>query len=286
MKLVSYNIQFGIGLDGNFDLERIAASLAGADVVALQEVTRGFDRNGYADVAGDMAALFPDFYWVFGAPCDTFVDASITGGRRVERRFQFGNMILSRWPILATRTLLLPRSRTYDKLNLQRGASEAVIDAPGGALRVYSVHLDHVSPDERLHQIRHLKERVLAFTREGGGVTGAAEFGLADPPLPDEFLIMGDFNMQPESPEYIEMTGRADAYYGRAARFEHPIDALDRCGGRDGESYSWMDPRDHARRMHLDYCFISAGLAPRLKDVRIDNDALGSDHFPLWVEID
>lgn len=286
MKFVSYNIQFGIGLDGKFDLERIAASLAGADVIALQEVTRGFDRNDFADVVEGMARLFPDYFWVFGAPCDIFLDAAIKDGRRIERRFQFGNMILSRWPILSTRTLLLPRSRTYGKLNLQRGATEAVIDVPGGPLRVYSVHLDHVSPDERIAQIRHLKERALGFTREGGSVTGAQELGFVDPPLPEEFLLMGDFNMQPESPEYIEMTGIKDAYYGRVPRLEYPLDALERCDRLEPTSYSWMDPRDHAQRMHLDYCFLSAGLAPRLKNAFIDNDALGSDHFPLWVDID
>ena len=286
MKFVGYNIQFGIGLDGKFDLARIAASLAGADVIALQEVSRGFHRNGFADVVEGMAQLFPDHYWVFGAPCDVFLDAAIVEARQVERRFQFGNMILSRWPILATRTLLLPRSRTYGKLNLQRGATEAVIDTPGGPLRVYSVHLDHVSPDERIDQIRYLKERVLAFTREGGSVTGAHEFGFADPPLPEDFVLLGDFNMQPESPEYIAMTGIRDAYYGRTPRLEFPLDALDRAGRLDASSYSWMDPRDHARRMHLDYGFVSAGLAHRLKDGFVDTDASGSDHFPLWVEIE
>ncbi|MGO8484838.1 hypothetical protein AB9F39_37225, partial [Rhizobium leguminosarum] len=33
--------------------------------------------------------------------------------------------------IVSTRTLLLPRSRTIGNINLQRGATEAVIAAPG-----------------------------------------------------------------------------------------------------------------------------------------------------------
>ena len=38
MKLVSYNIQYGFGADGRYDLERIAEVVAGADIIALQEV--------------------------------------------------------------------------------------------------------------------------------------------------------------------------------------------------------------------------------------------------------
>ena len=38
--------------------------------------------------------------------------------------------------------------------------------------------------------------------------------------------------------------------------------------------------------MRLDYAFVSAGLADRIRDARIDNEAVGSDHQPVWVEID
>ncbi len=33
--------------------------------------------------------------------------------------------------------------------------------------------------------------------------------------------------------------------------------------------------------MHLDYCFLSAGLVSRLTDAWIDYDAKGSDHLPV-----
>jgi endonuclease/exonuclease/phosphatase family metal-dependent hydrolase len=117
-------------------------------------------------------------------------------------------MVLSRYPIAAVRNLLLPRSRTFDKLNLQRGALEAVIDAPGGALRVYSVHLDHVSPNERIAQIAYLKARANGFLDEGGALTGAIEFAVPDPALPVDYLLMGDFNMEPEGLEYVEMVAQ------------------------------------------------------------------------------
>ncbi|MBB3391424.1 endonuclease/exonuclease/phosphatase family metal-dependent hydrolase [Rhizobium sp. BK275] len=286
MIFASYNIQYGFGLDGRYDPERIAKSLEGADVIALQEVTRGFVRNDYADMPAAIAALFPDHFWVYGPACDMHAvapEGQVSPLRGT--RFQFGNMVLSRWPILSTRTLLLPRSRTVEKINLQRGATETVIAAPGGAMRVYSVHLDHVSADERIAQLHHLTDRINAFVQEGASLSGAHEFELSEPPLPDDYVIMGDFNMEPESPEYCAFAGSVDRFYGRTARIGTPIDAFAELGAYKPGSYSWMDPKDHGKRMHLDYCFVSCGLKDRLKSAVIDTDSLGSDHFPLRVEI-
>ena len=284
MKFVSYNIQYGFGQDGRFDPDRIAGSIRGADVIALQEVTRGYSRNDYADLVETFSAQFPDYFMAFGPACDVLVDHSVVEGRMRERRFQFGNMVLSRYPIRSSRNLLLPRNRTFDKLNLQRGALEVVIDAPHGALRVYSVHLDHVSPDERVAQIAYLKERVFGYLSEGGALTGAIEFAVTDPPLPEDFMIMGDFNMEPESPEYIAMVGRKDAYYGRAPRAGFPVDAEAHLKSRPADSYSWIS-EDGSRRMHLDYCFVSGGLVGRLRSCHVDRFAVGSDRFPVWVEL-
>ncbi|KQV73032.1 endonuclease/exonuclease/phosphatase family protein [Rhizobium sp. Root1220] len=285
MKFASYNIQYGFGLDGIYDLDRIAASVEDADIIALQEVTRGFARNDYADMVADLAAHFTDHFWVYGPACDLHVEASSDGWPPRGTRFQFGNMVLSRWPILSTRTLLLPRSRTISKLNLQRGATEAVIDTPGGALRVYTVHLDHVSADERSQQLAYLRDRINAFLPEGGSVTGAIEFDISDPPLPEDYVVMGDFNMTPESPEYCRFAGSKDGFYGRTTRIGTPVDALAALKAYEPGSYSWMDPKDHGKRMHLDYCFVSGGLEGRLKSADIDTNSIGSDHFPLWVEI-
>ncbi|MEX2693978.1 endonuclease/exonuclease/phosphatase family protein [Rhizobium mongolense] len=285
MKFASYNIQYGFGLDGIYDLGRIADNLDGADIIALQEVTRGFSRNDFSDMAADLAAFFPNHFWVYGPACDLHVDAGDEGFPPRGTRFQFGNMILSRWPILSARTLLLPRSRTVSKINLQRGASEAVIDTPEGAFRVYSVHLDHVSPDERIRQLAYLNERINAFPFEGGCVTGASEFEIADLPLPEDYVILGDFNMVPESPEYCSFAGTRDGYYGRVPRIGTPVDALAALEGYAPASYSWVDPKNHGKRMHLDYCFVSCGLHGRLKSAHVDTASVGSDHFPVWVEI-
>lgn len=286
MKLVSYNIQYGIGLDGRFDLDRIAETVRSADIIALQEVTRNFARNGGADMVAGLQDRLPEHFAVYGAGMDVDMGSAVENGRAVNRRLQFGNMVLSRFPIVSSRNLLLPRSRTYDTLNLQRSALEALVTTPGGALRVYSVHLDHVSSDERLAQIRELKARALGYPLEGGAVSGAVEFAFAEPPCPEDFVLMGDFNMEPESIEYRAMVGATDTDFGRKRRATHPLDAEALFGSRPADAYSWMDMQDNGRRKHLDYCFVSASLAPRVKACRTDTEAAGSDHFPVWLDLD
>jgi endonuclease/exonuclease/phosphatase family metal-dependent hydrolase len=45
MKIVTYNIQFGLGKDARFDLQRVADEVSDADIIALQEVERVFTPN-------------------------------------------------------------------------------------------------------------------------------------------------------------------------------------------------------------------------------------------------
>ncbi|MEL6922337.1 MAG: endonuclease/exonuclease/phosphatase family protein, partial [Pseudomonadota bacterium] len=150
MRIVTYNIQYGIGLDGKYDVRRICDTVCDADIICLQEVTRGFIRNGGADMVAEVEAQLPTHFSSFHAAMDIDMMSGLVEGRAVNRRFQFGNMVLSRWPITASRGHLLPRHARADKLNLQRGALEALITTPDGPIRVYSVHLDHISAEERL----------------------------------------------------------------------------------------------------------------------------------------
>ena len=68
MKLVSYNIQYGFGSDGRYDLERIARIVDGADVVGLQEVERFWKRSGLDDQPAILAELLPRYHQVYGPP--------------------------------------------------------------------------------------------------------------------------------------------------------------------------------------------------------------------------
>jgi endonuclease/exonuclease/phosphatase family metal-dependent hydrolase len=286
MKLVTYNIQYGIGRDGKFDLERIAASLEGADIIALQEVTRNLPRNGGVDLVAGLTSLLPDYFYIFGPAMDVDFGSRDANGKPANQRLQFGNMVLSRWPIVASRNLLLPRTRRFNRLNLQRSALEALITAPSGPIRVYSVHLDHLNLEERATQIRYLKERVYAYAMEGGAASGVSEFGFPELPSPEEFVLLGDFNMDRTSPEYIVMAGEADYAEGRQIVAHHPVDAFSLAGGVPDGAVSWMDDDKPEKNRLIDFAFVHATLATRVKRTWIDDEAKGSDHLPVWLELD
>ena len=74
MKIVTYNIQFGFGKDERFDLERVAGEVEGADVIALQEVERYWQRSGNVEQPAQLARILHKYYWANGPYFD--VDAS------------------------------------------------------------------------------------------------------------------------------------------------------------------------------------------------------------------
>ncbi len=176
MKLVGYNIQYSRGRDGRYDLARVACAVDGADIIALQEVERFWPRSGMADQPAELSALLPGYYWVYGPGFD--MDASTARGGVVEnRRRQFGNMLLARWPIVSSRLNVLPKMRTTDHFNMDMSALKGVIATESGPLRVWSIHLSSISSRERLLQIdypRDLHVRAPARPRSAATKAGRA----------------------------------------------------------------------------------------------------------------
>jgi endonuclease/exonuclease/phosphatase family metal-dependent hydrolase len=261
-------------------------------VIALQEVTRNNPKNGGRDMVAELRAQLPDYFAVYGSNFEADIGGYMKDGRATEIFFQFGNMILSKAPIRASRNFLLPRCRSYDRLNLQRGALEALIDTPLGLVRFYSTHLDHRNPDERMAQLRFLKERIFNYPLEGGVLTGTVEIGFQELPHGEAFVLMGDFNMLAGSSEYAELAGRPDHEFGVPLVATHAVDAAERLAGAggagDAELTSWVDPKrpgDTSRHKRIDYVFTSASLAQSLKRLWVDRQAVGSDHLPVWLEL-
>lgn len=286
MKFATYNIQYSKGKDGRFELERIADAVRVADVICLQEVVRNVDRVPDPDQPARLAELLPTHHWVYGPGVDLDASAVAADGTVDNRRRQFGNMLLSRWPILSSRLLLLPRVRTYDRTAGQRGALEAIIAAPAGPLRVYSVHLDHLNSRTRRDEIRHLLPLLFAVHHDGASVTGPDWFGGEEIVAPADFVVMGDFNLTPDSAEYVELVGEADYYYGRTLAGDRLADTWVLTGHDPGDGVTWYDEtKDFESGLRLDYCFVTAGLAGRVTSAKIDGDAVGSDHQPTWFEL-
>ncbi len=286
MKCVTYNVHFGVGMDGKYDLDRIVSAVRGADVIALQEVSRNNPQNGGVDMVAELGDLLPEYFTVFGSPYQVNFGSHMADGKAASVYFEFGNMVLSKTPIISSRNLLLPRIRTYDIINLQRGALEAMVETPLGAVRFYSVHLDHVSERERLAQIAFLKERVLSYQREGGAVTGLSSMGFPEPPHPEHAVLMGDFNLLPESPDYVALCGRVDGQFGRQRCADDFCDVSIPQGMSAEDSHTWFDPEGKQDSKRIDYCLVTASLAERAGNARVDTASEGSDHRPVWIGIE
>lgn len=279
MKFVTYNIQFGVGRDARLDLERIARTVGDADVIALQEVTRAWPSSANGDQPRRLAELLDGFHWVYAPSVDVpHPDASSDAATRGERQ-QFGNMLLSRTPILASRAHSLPRLETLD---IPRVALEGVIDTPAsGLLRVYSVHLAYKEFDERAAQVQAITELHASAWGSESHITPRPELPPVDvPSIPRNALVMGDFNMERSESAYDVITSTAGDYCFCdvwVAAGNDPSTGITMPANPDTET--WKDES-------LDYGFISTTIADRVRSARIDDDADGSDHQPVWFEID
>ena len=305
MKIVTYNIRYGLGLDNQFDLKRIADSVRGADIIGLQEVERYWRRSGMIDQTEEIGKLLPDYYWSYSPAFDVDASERLEDNRILNRRRQFGTMLLSKWPILSARSLIFPQHGTVDLFNMATGALEGIVVSPIGAMQIYSIHLSSISTRERLQQIDTLLANHDQMRRAGGVWTVADEFsdpseasnyiscdwsnGESPPPVPEHTLIMGDFNSIEESAEYIRFAGDIDPIYGRGMHLGDLVDTWSVARDPIGKPETWWpDPPDRlpGYPLRLDYCFVSNRLSRRIAKAWVDVDTTGSDHKPYWVEID
>lgn len=134
VRVLSYNIHHAEGVDRKLDVERIARVIRSVspDIVALQEVDRRVKRTSSVDQPAELARL-TEMHVVFGGNID------LQGG-------QYGNALLSRYPILRHKNHLLPNIGESE----QRGVLEAEVRHPDwpDPLLVYATHLDY-RPDNR-----------------------------------------------------------------------------------------------------------------------------------------
>jgi endonuclease/exonuclease/phosphatase family metal-dependent hydrolase len=294
MKIVTYNIQFGSGKDGRIDLGRIAQTVDGADVIALQEVDRHWRRSGMTDQPAELAALLDDYHWVYGPSFDVDASSRDAGGSLTNRRRQFGTMLLSKTPILSSRLFFLPKSATVGRHNMQTGVLEGVIEANGRALRFYSLHLTAYWRRDRLLQIGVLLDMVRRAPIEGGAWTGKhvhrywLENDERAPPMPEDAILLGDFNLNPKNPEYDLLAGPSDGQGGRFLYQEGLVDAWVAAGHQEGDGVTLpANPGAGPPTAHrVDYAFVTASLAGRVRSTEMDMAAQGSDHQPFWIDID
>jgi endonuclease/exonuclease/phosphatase family metal-dependent hydrolase len=155
IRLATFNIRFAEEIDRAIDLLRTDPPLRRADLLFLQEM----DEEGTRRIASALAMNY------------VYYPAAV----HPKHDRDFGNAILSRWPLLQDRKIILPhlgRTRKSERI-----AVAATIRVGGRSVRLYCVHLAtpfEVGPEGRREQLR-------AVLRDAAGST-------------DPVIIAGDLN--------------------------------------------------------------------------------------------
>jgi endonuclease/exonuclease/phosphatase family metal-dependent hydrolase len=283
MEIISYNIQFGRGLDGRFDLGRICESVKGADIICLQEVEAGWQRSNEIDQAQAISELLPGYYTVYGSSFDVDNSYKTDDGKVVNRRRQHGVQVLSRWPILSSRCFSLPKIHYADKFNMQMGFLEAVIDCDPETFRIYNLHAGYLRAEERRLQFEHFIDVYLHSPQQQGAWSGKPDIDDDDwsnnqetPVMPQSAIVCGDFNCPPGSPEYqyiVESSDLSDCWFV----CDRPnLNTSTRRHGKTGDI-------DISGK--IDHIFVSDDLVDRVQEVKIDDAAEGSDHKPVSLKL-
>jgi len=161
IRVMDYNVHNGFNTAGRLDMEALASIIedSEADVVGLQEISRGWLIWGGMDMLTWLSQRL-DMPYISGPTSDA----------------QWGNAILSRYPILSAETFPLPS----DNAPLLRGYIVVQIDAGSGNLTLIDTHFSHRAKD---YAIRETQASELASAWNGTPST----------------VIVGDMNAVPDS---------------------------------------------------------------------------------------
>jgi endonuclease/exonuclease/phosphatase family metal-dependent hydrolase len=282
LTLITWNIQSCRSQFGAADPGRIVACLdrfSDVDVLCLQEVACGYQARDGSDCGDQFTGLaerLPNYTAVRGIAADTLGQH---GGRR-----QMGSMIFSRYPVLQMLRHSLPWPPDPEVMSMPRIALEATLDTPLGLLRVTTAHLEYFSERQRTAQVDHLRElhREACLHARSPRPGTDANGPFAAIPRGGPAVLMGDFNMLPDSPEYLRLL----APFGDGTPPLRDAWHLVQPGRRHAPTVGLHDDGpDAGLPFTFDYAFVSADLAPRVRRVRIDGSEEGSDHQALLLEL-
>jgi endonuclease/exonuclease/phosphatase family metal-dependent hydrolase len=165
VRVMDYNLHNGFNTDGRLNMETLAQVIEenDADIIGLQEVSRGWVMNGSVDMIQWLSQRL-DMPYVYGP----------TEG------LQWGNAIFSRYPIASLELGSLPP----ESLRLRRGYMLAEIETGAKNLQILNTHLHNVDEDSETRQ-----EQVPVLIDVWNGAPRT--------------LLVGDLNATPDSVEMI-----------------------------------------------------------------------------------
>lgn len=171
---MTFNIHHGKGIDWRLDLDRIVHVIkeSQADLVGLNEVDRFFSkRSGYLDQISYLSEQLK-MYYVFGAAYSF----------HWRRKSEFGNALLSRYPIISYQNHVLD---FYRGIIEGRSLLEVKVQIKQQPLKIFVTHLS-LNPLFHRRQSQFILKRV---TNEKWPV-----------------IVLGDWNMKPRTNAWNTIT--------------------------------------------------------------------------------
>lgn len=236
LRFLCFNIHGGRSLDGQRDLRRIYQLMEQMeiDVGVIQEMETRPSRGGLMHDVQTLAG--PQRPYHLACPS------------MVEEQGWYGNLIVSRYPILRG---LIHNLETHPSME-PRMAADALIQGPHGNIRVIGTHLS-LSIHERRSEARNLMRLIKAVEEE----------------VKSPLLLMGDLNEWQRPSALLRFLNQHLMPVPCQATFPScfPLLRLDRVW-YEAESYEAQQIRIHAHRLDA-------------KEIR-----RLSDHLPLVVELE
>lgn len=144
LRVLCYNIHYGQGMDGKYDIARLAKVIAKQkpDIVALQEIDVGVKRSGLVHQARELGKL-------------TGMQVRFGPTQHYEGGL-FGNGVLTNFPIRDVHIQPLPyTASTPEKTTYPRGAIATILELPNGReLKFISTHFQHNMAEDRVQEAK------------------------------------------------------------------------------------------------------------------------------------
>ncbi|KAF1044512.1 MAG: hypothetical protein GAK35_01711 [Herbaspirillum frisingense] len=279
MKLISWNIQWARGID--------ARAMGDFEVLCLQEVGANYPAPGLAGSAGEnqfeqFAQLLPDFTAVPIAGVDVI---AADGGRRC-----FGNMVLSRYPVLRVLRHQLPWPVDPDVISMPRTLLEVTLDTPLGPLRVMNTHLEYYSLIQRKAQVEAIRRCHEETCQRAAGEMAADRRGSPYHAFPhaSKTILTGDFNLRQDDPLHARLQAPFTGRDGQAApHVPRLVDAWTHLHGARPHPITagLYDREQWPEAFTCDFIFASEDLLHEVRGLAVDGHTQASDHQPLLLEL-
>lgn len=244
LRVLSYNIHHGRGVDDQLSLDRIAKVIrrADPDLIALQEVDQGCGRSDRIFQTQELERL-TGYYGIFGKAID------FDGG-------QYGQAILSRWPVKESTVHRLPNEQQANgSMREQRIVLEAIVQSDLGTIRFMGTHLDHSKEDLRQQQAQAI-DRLLDTLAIDSDATVLKRV------KPMATVLAGDLN---DGPDSLTL-----GVFQKRWQVEPKISSADLA------SYPSQAPK-----ARIDYVMVIGDQALSLESFEVLSESVASDHRPV-----